>query len=136
MSSKRKIDSARANGAKSQGPVTEEGRKRSSMNAFKYGLTARTVVLPNENGDEYTGLLDSYIQDLHPTGTVEMDLVTEMVNVKWRQRRLYNTEADLYEQEMGKQKDEVEAAYELYNESVEHVCSPSGRCRHPDLWRC
>jgi len=66
MSSKRKIDSARANGKKSHGPVTEEDRKASSMNALKYGLTARTVVLPNENADEYTSLLDSYIQDPTP----------------------------------------------------------------------
>src|SRR5713226_9683348 len=80
MSTQRKIDSARANGAKSHGPITEEGRKKSSMNALKHGLTARTVVLSNEKDDEYTVLVDSYVQDLQPTDSVEMDHVVEMAN--------------------------------------------------------
>ncbi len=53
MSTQRKIDSARANGAKSHGPITEEGRKKSSMNALKHGLTARTVLFSNDNHAEY-----------------------------------------------------------------------------------
>ena len=121
MSSQRKIDSARANGKKSHGPVTEEGRKHSSMNALKYGLCAETVVLPNEDGDAYTFLLDSYIQDLQPIGPVEMDLVTEMANAKWRQHRLYNVETDLYRQEMDKHKEAIEKGYTSYNENVEHA---------------
>jgi hypothetical protein len=121
VSTKRKIDSARANGAKSRGPATEEGRKKSSMNALKYGLTARTVVLPNENDDEYTFLLESYVEKFQPTDPVEMDLVLEMVNAKWRQRRLYNIETDLFEQQMAKEKEEIEASYISYNESVEHA---------------
>src|SRR5713226_10671975 len=56
MSTQRKIDSARANGAKSHGPITEEGRKKSSMNAIKHGLNARTPVLFNETDDEYNAL--------------------------------------------------------------------------------
>ncbi len=121
MSTKRKTDSARANGAKSHGPATEQGRKKSSMNALKHGLTARTVVLPNENDDEYADLLESYVQKFQPADPVEMDFVVEMVNAKWRQRRLFLIESGLYELQMLKQKEEMEAAYDSYNESVEHA---------------
>ena len=106
MSTQRKIDSARANGAKSHGPITEQGRKTSSMNALKHGLTAKTVVLSNENGDEYDVLLESYVDDLQPISPVEMDLVTEMVNAKWQQRRLSNIESQLFEEYMESAKEE------------------------------
>jgi hypothetical protein len=123
MSSKRKIDSARANGAKSHGPTTEEGRQKSSLNALKYGLTARTVVLSNENADEYTTLLESYVQKFQPADPVEMDLVVEMVNAKWRQRRLFLVESNLFEEQMENQKQQIEEDYETYNGSVEHACA-------------
>jgi len=111
MSTQRKIDSARANGAKSHGPITEQGRKTSSMNALKHGLTAKTVVLSNENDDEHTTLLESYVHDLQPTGPVEMDLVVEMANAKWRQRRLCKIETELFERQMDEQKEAIDARY-------------------------
>src|SRR5713226_8684232 len=95
MSTQRKIDSARANGAKSHGPVTEEGRKTSSMNALKHGLTARTVLFSNDNHADYDALLDSYIQSLQPIDPFEMDLIVEMVNAKWQQRRVQKFETEL-----------------------------------------
>jgi hypothetical protein len=121
MSSLRKIDSARANGAKSHGPVTEEGRKKSSMNAITHGLNARTPVLFNETDDEHAALLDSYVQDLQPVGPAEMAAVIDMVDAKWRQRRLLNIESEMFERQMMKQKKEVDAAYESYNEVIEHT---------------
>jgi hypothetical protein len=121
MSTQRKIDSARANGAKSHGPITEEGRKTSSMNALKHGLTAQTVVLSNESHDEYTVLFDSYVQDLQPNGPVEMHFVLEMVNAKWRQRRLCNIESALFDQRMDRQKGESDAAGDSCNASAEHA---------------
>ena len=116
MSTQRKIDSARANGAKSHGPITEEGRKKSSMNALKHGLTARTVVLSNEKDDEYTVLVDSYVQDLQPTDSVEMDHVVEMANAKWHLRRLYKMETEMFERQMDRQKAELNKAYSSYDE--------------------
>ena len=39
-----RADTARANGAKSHGPVTEDGKRRSSMNSLAHGLRARAHV--------------------------------------------------------------------------------------------
>jgi hypothetical protein len=100
MSSQRKIDSARANGAKSHGPKTEAGRQASSMNAVTHGLYAKGVVLADESPEQHKEMLHAYIQQFQPQGPAELDLVQEMVNAKWRQRRLWAIETDLLEDEM------------------------------------
>ena len=108
MSSQKKIDSARTNGAKSHGPKTEEGRKISSQNAVKHGLYSSSVVLTTESREEYQALLDAYIQQFQPEGQVELHLVEEMVAAKWRQRRLWAIESDILEDEMIETKAELE----------------------------
>ena len=121
MSSLRKIDSARANGAKSRGPITEEGRKKSSMNALKHGLTARTVLFSNDNHDEYNALLESYIESLQPIDPVEMDFVVEMVNAKWQQRRVQKLETELFDREMNEKKATLDKDYGSYSETFEQT---------------
>lgn len=39
----------RANSEHSTGPRTDPGKQRSSLNALRHGLTARTAVLPTED---------------------------------------------------------------------------------------
>ena len=109
MSSQQKIDSARANGAKSHGPRTEPGRKISSQNAVTHGLYAKGVVLAVESREQYQEMLHAYLQQFQPEGPVEHDLVEEMVAAKWRQRRLWAIEADLLEDQMIQQKAKLDA---------------------------
>jgi hypothetical protein len=115
MSSQKKIDSARANGAKSHGPKTEEGRKIASRNAVKHGLYSSIVVLPTESREEFEEMLDAYIHQFQPEGEVERDLVEEMVAAKWRQRRLWAIETDLFEEEM------MEAKAKLDDDQIEYT---------------
>ena len=121
MSTQRKIDSARANGAKSHGPITEQGRKKSSMNALKHGITARTVLFSNDNHAEYDALLESYVQSLQPIDPFEMDLVVEMVNTKWQQSRVQKFETELFDREMDEQKEKLDESYESYDETFEQT---------------
>jgi hypothetical protein len=91
-----KSQSARANGAKSHGPSTEAGRARSSQNALKHGFSAQTLVLPSEDPAEFQQLLTAYLDDFHPNGPAELDLVHQMVAAKWRLDRLAIVETQLF----------------------------------------
>ena len=78
---------ARANGAKSHGPVTPEGKAKSALNAITHGLTASALVLTTESKQEYEALLASYLDEYEPQGQTESDLVEELTAAKWMQRR-------------------------------------------------
>jgi len=91
-----KSETSRINGAKSQGPKTEAGLARSSQNALKHGLCSRALVLPSEDPAEFDALLSSYLEELHPIGPVELDLVHEMVAAEWRLDRIARIETQLF----------------------------------------
>ena len=95
-----KSQTARANGAKSRGPVTPEGRAASSRNSLRHGFTAKSVVLPTESQEDFQSLLDSYTDQFHPQGGIEMDLVQTMAAARWRLRRICSIETTLLDKEM------------------------------------
>src|SRR5262245_12366677 len=83
-----RAEASRQNGAKSKGPVTEEGKQRSSANAIKHGLYSRRVVLNTESQEEYDHLREHYIELLHPVNSLEHEIVIDIVNALWRIRRM------------------------------------------------
>jgi hypothetical protein len=46
-----RADIARQNGARSHGPVTEEGKRRSSLNSLAHGLRARAHITVEALGE-------------------------------------------------------------------------------------
>jgi hypothetical protein len=82
-----RAEASRINGAKSHGPKTEDGRRAASLNAVKHGLTAETVVLPNESQEEYQAELDDYRQHFAPANKPEADLVRQLTSAHWRLAR-------------------------------------------------
>lgn len=95
-----KSDTARVNGAKSQGPITEEGKAISARNSLRHGLTAKAVVLPDESQEDYDALLAAYTQRFQPADQVEFDLVESMAVSRWRLRRIANIETHLLADEI------------------------------------
>jgi hypothetical protein len=95
-----RTEAAHTNGALSNGPVTPEGKARSSRNATKHGMNSKDVVLPGESQEEFDALLGSYVQHHLPAGDIERSLVFEMAAARWRLRRLFSMETAVFEQEM------------------------------------
>src|SRR5450432_2750503 len=95
MSSLRRKRSSRANGSLSRGPVTPEGKQRSSQNAISHGLLAEAVLLPGENPDGFQASLDQHLERFAPLDAVEEAMIEEMVAANWRMRRAWSMESKL-----------------------------------------
>jgi len=102
MESNLKSETARANGAKSRGPTTPEGKEKSSRNALKHGLTAGAgnIVLDCEDPDEFQQTFDKLLAIHEPVTPAEKDLVEEMVAARWRTRRMWTIETGLLNAEI------------------------------------
>jgi hypothetical protein len=100
-----KAETARINGTKSNGPVTEEGKSASSQNSLKHGLTSSRVVLPHESQEEFDRLEASFINRFKPYDEVEHELVHEMAAARWRLRRVEGMEAALFKKALKNQQE-------------------------------
>src|SRR4051812_41873277 len=98
MVSQKKLEANRRNAAKSTGPKTPRGKEKSSRNSLKHGLLSqRTPVLPFEDEFEYRTVSDAFMLDLAPVGIVQREVVTRIVQINWKLRRIPAMEAALLE---------------------------------------
>jgi hypothetical protein len=84
-----------ANAQLSTGPVTAEGKARSSQNARKHGLTAKDLVIGPEDRDEFDELLAGLQADVSPEGSIQEALFDELVSSAWNLRRIRRMETEL-----------------------------------------
>ena len=96
-------ETSRLNGAKSNGPVTQEGKAKSCQNAMKHGLSGGPVVLPNESQQEFDELWAGFVRKFRPADSIERDLIHEIVCSRWRLRRLERMEAAIMAQAVRRQ---------------------------------
>lgn len=113
MSSIRRIESSRANGARSRGPKTPEGKLRSSRNATRHGILARAVVLRDESPQAFADFHRQHVERFLPTGGVEDGYIEEMIAAAWRLRRLWSIETETFDIAMAAQSHDKPARYRL-----------------------
>ena len=121
MSSKRRRAASRANGKKSLGPVTPEGKARSAANAVRHGLAstgrlAASVCLTNESRIEFEALHEALIAELKPCTATECLTVEEMAVCRWRLQRAWVIETALVDNQMDGMTDGVAKDYEAVDE--------------------
>jgi hypothetical protein len=86
------MESNRRNAQKSTGPTSEIGRKTSSLNALRHGLTARVVVLPSEDLAAYKTFSDEYLASLAPDTFPERQCAQTIIDTQWRLNRVRSIE--------------------------------------------
>jgi hypothetical protein len=77
----------RANAAKSTGPRSEEGKKKSRLNGLTHGLRAETAVLPGEDGGRLQDRIDAWAVDLDARTEAEHYAVAAAARASWRMDR-------------------------------------------------
>ena len=92
------IAAARRNGARSRGPVTAEGKARSSRNALTHGLAAlKHFVLEDEAPSELEELTTRLMAEVEPESEIEARLVKRMAIAFWKSERAERIEVALFD---------------------------------------
>ena len=102
---------ARANGAKSQGPVTEEGKAKSALNSLRHGLLARAIVLRSESEPKFLAILNGYLDEYQPEGQTENRLIEEIAAAQWHQERCWTLTTALIDITMDRMEQEIAAEF-------------------------
>ena len=96
MATEQQIAANRLNAQLSTGPKTEAGRKRSSLNALRHGLTGQVTAMTDEDRAAHDQLSKGLIQSLAPEGAMELQLAQRIATDSWRLNRASAIEDNIF----------------------------------------
>ncbi|HEY3743774.1 MAG TPA: hypothetical protein VGL53_28210 [Bryobacteraceae bacterium] len=106
------IAASRANGAKSNGPTTPEGKIVSCWNRMTHGFRSNAITLVSEDADAYDRHLDAYLARYTPVDKTEEDLVGLLASSMWQIMRNNSIEVALFEIEITGVNEEIKGEFE------------------------
>src|SRR5580658_10887090 len=90
------LNARRQNAQLSTGPRTIAGKKRSSLNAFRHGLTGQIIVHTAEDQETFNKHCDGIREALGPEGALELDLAQAIAEDRWRLNRARALENSIF----------------------------------------
>ena len=102
--SNKQLEANRRNALQSTGPITQDGKAAVRLNALRYGLRARSVLLPGENEEDYHHLCAGLESDWQPQSRTEQLLLEQMAVAQWKLARLEVGERSIFAQGMPAEK--------------------------------
>src|SRR5580692_10977668 len=96
MISDKQHEANRRNALLSHGPVTDAGRKRSSLNALRHGITGQVTTMTDEDRAAHDTFSKALMQDLAPEGAMEIQLAQRVATDSWRLNRISAVEDNLF----------------------------------------
>ena len=89
------------NSLRSTGPKTAAGKQRSSLNAFKHGLSGNHLVMQTHEFAAYEQLTGKMLADLKPVSEPEKQIAQKIIDLNFRINRITAIENNLLNFDMG-----------------------------------
>src|SRR5882724_1419395 len=97
MSTRAQKSANSANARLSTGPRTEQGKQKASQNSAKHYMTAKQLIVPGENAEDFNELHQGLEQSWNPANPQESLLVEQIAQNAWRLMRARRLEAATFE---------------------------------------
>ena len=97
MRTEKQIAASRANGRKSNGAATPDGKARIVAANLKSGVYAESETLPWENAKDLEQLKAEYYDHHKPASPEARLLVDELITCEWTLRRLRRADSNLWD---------------------------------------
>jgi hypothetical protein len=120
--SERRAAAARANGAKSRGPVTPQGKANSSRNSLRHGLRSEALFADLKSDPNWPVTLALYTSELDPRTEIEQALVETLALSAWRRTKIQQLEKTILETAMAPAEDIHVALYHAFRALADHSC--------------
>jgi hypothetical protein len=95
MATQAQIIANQANSQKSSGPVTDEGKAKSSRNRLSHGFASSTRFIEGENPEQFNALLNDLIDEHQPATPTQQILVEMMAHNRWISLRAARIQGDV-----------------------------------------
>ena len=89
------VEASRANGQKSNGPRTADGKLARALAPLEHGIRSWSPCLPGELEADWTHLLEGCRDSLRPVGVLEEELVYTIAITLLQTRRLHRREKEI-----------------------------------------
>jgi hypothetical protein len=96
MATESQIQANVRNARRSTGPRTQEGKAKSSQNAFKTGLYANGIVIGYEDPSKLAELERQFTDEYRPATPTERSLVDSLIHLEWLLRRYRWLETEVW----------------------------------------
>ena len=109
--SEAKLRANRENGAKSHGPVSAAGKRRSSLNAHRSGIHGQIVCATAEELEVFQKHTADVLVELEPVGPTENFYVSSISDNMWRCARIRALEAGIFANGFRENIDTIDAGH-------------------------
>ncbi len=97
MATEKQLQANRQNALKSTGPKSSIGKMVASRNSTQHGFYSTSVLLPDEDRDEFLKLGRRLVSAYNPCGVLEEELVRTIIETHWQFRRANLVDSELFQ---------------------------------------